>query len=117
MDIARLPVPVSPGRRYPQRVNRTLDQQQAPQSYDRSLPAQPPPVAGQAVQGELLLNQRFYGRHPGQFQSRTYNGGSSSEAKAGSGLQAQRAVGAYLDNARLGTAGAQAQGRSVDYFV
>lgn len=114
MDIARLPVPVSAQRRYPQRVNRTVDRGQ---SDSRALQPRPPAAAGQAVQGELLLNQRFYGGRPGAFQAGTYSATATAVPRSASTTQGQRAVGAYLDNARLGTAGAQSQGRSVDYFV
>jgi hypothetical protein len=117
MDIARLPVPVSAQRRYPQRVNRTVDRGQSGQSDSRALQPRPPAAAGQAVQGELLLNQRFYGGRPGAFQAGTYSTIATAVPRSANTTQGQRAVGAYLDNARLGTAGAQSQGRSVDYFV
>ncbi|HKJ10243.1 MAG TPA: hypothetical protein VKA76_14235 [Gammaproteobacteria bacterium] len=117
MDIARLPVPVSARRPYPQRVNRSADPGRSAPSNSHALQPRPSPTAGQAVQGELLLNQRFYGRRAGTFQAGTYSAVATSVPRTASAMQAQRVVGAYLDNARLGTTGAQTQGRSVDYFV
>ncbi|MEJ2687201.1 MAG: hypothetical protein P8124_08315 [Gammaproteobacteria bacterium] len=118
MDIARLPVPVSARGHYPQRVDRSTGSGQSVPSNSHALQPRPSAAtAGQAVQGELLLNQRFYGRRAGSFQAGTYSAVAASVPRAASAMQAQRVVGAYLDNARLGTTGAQTQGRSVDYFV
>lgn len=122
MDIARLPVPLAAGTaQYLQRVNRSQDSGQILQSPSRALQPQRPPAPDQAVQGELLPNQRFfYARRPGTgtFQPGTYASSvSSSQPNGGSGLQARRIVGAYQDTARLGTPGTPLQGRSVDYFV